>query len=179
MRKFYDSEFESAWKVYGVSGSKSKAYEAWKKTANLRPSFNVMMCCIAAYLEELNAYNKGRQVNWQRDKLHFSTFLSPNDMRWEVYLEAAERLAIAQQERLAPKAAAVNASRQSWPKDILDRLKLPEPVIEAWISPCVLIQGQPCEVVAPRKYHAVYLREKMIDKLQRVLGDGVKITYAS
>lgn len=170
----YPDGFLRLWREYGSpkNSSKSKAYEAYRKAQD-KPSDELLLHCIAAYCSFIRENSRYREY----PKCHMATWL--NQGRWESFMDDAEKALTQENKHKEAKDADVQASGQTWPAEVIGRLGLPDAVLRTWILPCALIQSQPAEVVAPRKFHAQWLREKFLDRLQRVLGDGVKITYAS
>lgn len=175
--KFYDEGFLRAWTVYqrpDTKGSKAKAYSAWQKTASLRPSEDILLAAIQAYQEDLDSFNKGRSESFKRQMLHFSTFLSDRDLRWETYLDRAEQIVAEKKEALAPRMAAVSASRKSWPDDVIKRLGLAPAVFDAWFSQCTYIPGPPPVIIAPKPFIHNWIVSHFGQKMEQAL-PGVRV----
>jgi hypothetical protein len=171
-RTFYSPDFEVLWRAYDAppNSSKLKAYEAYKKAKDI-PSDDMLLLCINAY----NSWLKQQKGVSPYPKCHMATWI--NQARWEGFMDKAEQMQTIQAKVQESKEAMISASRQSWPKDIIEKLKLPDPVLEAWIIPCTYVSGPPPQIVAPKRMHANYLREKLIDRLERAIGPGVVISH--
>lgn len=175
MGAFYPDDFTCFWRTYNPpkNASKAKAYEAYKKASDI-PAHDLLIQCVLAYRRFIATNSKpGREY----PICHPVTWI--NQSRWDGFLEEAEAALRMENKLKDSKEANDQASGQTWPAEVLKGLRLSDELLKVWIIPCTLIPGTPAEVIAPKRFHANWLREKYLDKFQRVLGDGVKITYAS
>lgn len=173
VKAWYPDEFQEFWRLYDppANASKKKAYAAYKKAADI-PDHALLMQCVVAYNEFLKANSR---PNNPYPKCHASTWLSQS--RFEGFLDRAEELLRAQKSASAGKDASLSVSAATWPEAVLKALRLSEPVLKAWILPCVLKLGNPPEIIAPKQFHANWLLSHFPQNLERALGGDYRVTY--
>lgn len=175
MKTWYPPEFEEFWKAYKAppNASKPKAFEAYKKAKDL-PNLPLLLQCVEAYKQFLKETTTS---TFTPAKCHPVTWL--NQARYEGFLAKAEKTLEGMSKIESVKDAEVAASALSWPGPVLDKLRMEDAAVKAWILPCTFKPGSPPVIICPTKMHANWLNEKLIDKITRAVGQHVRITYPS
>lgn len=171
MAQWYPDDFEQVWRAYRApaNASKKMAYAAYQKAQKQDlPPLPILLQSIYAYNEWLV---KNGTPKRPYPKAHPATWI--NQARWEGFV-AAESVSTPETEKLTADAEAAAAS---WPKEILEKLQLSQPVIGVWFLPCTFLGGPPPEIRCPSKFHADWLLSHFPQQIIRAAGPYTKITH--